>query len=472
MVKLISFAEELLLLIANEIHPADSLNFALVCRRFNAVSDIPLQRHRGFLQQYRNIGNHTDRTSEVYLPDVLKTLLDDPRIAVYIRRLSVKSLAETWGEQRNHHDFQLAPAYQPCDPQDMGRFIELARDITPHLYQPTKWQDRNSRYHGSVSYVMRRRRAERWLHNLKAGSESVIAVLLISRLTHLSTLDWEVNATEGVQIFVSMCERIVAAPQINPFSQLTTVSLNRGFNFPGVHVCTFQFFLDLPSMRTLHASGVYEYAYDEPNITARGSNVSALSLSLRDQKAEFLDRIIASPRALQEFAYLFPSDSDTTEFIHVRAIQQSLETHARGSLLKLTLQYPGLYNRELGNWSQFPFLRYLDLNLLNFTPHRIRRYGTYKVSAPAERTAWYQHKLPPLLDHLQLREKEKLYHLQRLQDLRGLIAFKSTIAPNLQRLDLHLRATVKVANEQLERDRLIEAGDRAGVDVLFTELES
>ena len=90
MVRLDEFPPELLAVIALQVHPADVVNYALACKYCHSTAPKALARHRRLQKEYGNIGNHTQGTKEVYLPDVLKSIFHTPEIAFYIRRVSLR----------------------------------------------------------------------------------------------------------------------------------------------------------------------------------------------------------------------------------------------------------------------------------------------------------------------------------------------------------------------------------------------
>lgn len=124
MAQLLDLPLELLNSISDEVRPADLDNYALVCKQLRAAAVKALSRHKILRQEYGNVGNHSDETRMVYLPDLLKTLIEEPHLAFYVRRFGLKGLAGYWGQPRRpKHSFMQDPACRQYD--DMDHFVEL-----------------------------------------------------------------------------------------------------------------------------------------------------------------------------------------------------------------------------------------------------------------------------------------------------------------------------------------------------------
>lgn len=137
---------ELLSIISNDLYPTDLINFALTCQQLHAASRQALVDHRAPLRRYRkvhnplkgqwylhqqnqrNLGSNGTGIRTAYLPNLLKAVIEKPKLGFYIRHLVLNDSAL-------HFDFvpedvpYVRRCYPECHPDNNRLFIRAAEGL-------------------------------------------------------------------------------------------------------------------------------------------------------------------------------------------------------------------------------------------------------------------------------------------------------------------------------------------------------
>lgn len=434
MTPLTDLPTELLISISDEVYPADLVNFACACKQLHSAATRALSHHRKLQRQYGNVGNHDGGTRKVELPDLLKEVLDNRRLSFYIRRLGLRDLETTGdGDPR-------------CDPADLDRIFKLAKNCGLNPLDSEEESD---------DYV------DGWYARLKESSEETFAALVISQLTRLSTLEWQADDVEVPYLFLEMCQKLIALGSTHLFPNLTTVVLQRDLADyePGpLDIDVLAYFMDLPSVKTIHARNVVGQCSNKTMMSRKTSNVTTLVLSCMDHYnedliAERLEQIIACPRRLSAFTYNWPEHGNPPPFKVVRKI---LNAHARENLLEMTARDNDDRGRDLEIWSDFHNLDFLGTDLSLLLPEDETGMESFDIMQLYKLVEVMKVKLPPSLKHIRLYEDAFLSTQVALQYLPSVVAVKGKLFPNLQRLELCLFREEPSDEARYEIQRLIE----------------
>lgn len=252
-----------------------------------------------------------------------------------------------------------------------------------------------------------------------------MAALVITQLTNLTTLEWQADDRHDWPNMMKMFEKMVISQAKNPFSNLTTVVLQKEHSCydqvdPELSVTVLNFFLALPSIRTIHARYInFSDLNESTMLLPKTSNVRNISFQGGYIFAEHLERIIACPRNLQSLTTNVFHIHDPHDFHEVWGF---LESHAAETLQELTLRTVSI-DAYLGTWTHLPNVRCLRTELAMFLPYNIPSPDALQV-------------LP--CQELELYEDDVVYHLSALQTLADVVSAEKNILPDLERLKLNL----------------------------------
>ena len=443
--RLIDLPLELLSAIWSHVQPADIVNFALVCKHLHLASRPALRRHQNYMQQYGKIGKDglSEEECDIHLPDLLKLVLQNPRISHYIRSLSLREAAMHWAE--------LAAWDDPDSSSQSPELYAQSRAIADReLF--SDWEKADSQW--SEYHELK------WFKELIEDGGSIVAPLLISRLTNLNTLIWLLDEDHPAYTPMRAFQQMIARPGINPFSRLHTVILRKDHDDDLINPEIMYFFMTLPSVEFVHSQEVQPLDYsDDATFPAKKSNVSSLALFYRLSFSQNFDRIIGNPRALKKFVFMWSNHANESD--PTKGVEKALRKHTRECLQELTLcnTLDGITGPKFpGRWSDFANLRCFGTDLYNFVPYNEDNWGHQKAQSSAHLVRFYRRRLPPSLEQICLYEGYLTKHLlPLLEGLRPVIDVhvKEVVFPKLQQLSL-VFVQVSSTSETMVNPALVE----------------
>lgn len=362
-----------------------------------------------------------------YLPILLKDVIEKPKLGFYIRHLVLNDLAISF-----HFVPEDVPYVRRCS-DNTRLFIRAAEELGLDIHCRASNQEMDT-----------------WSEALERGSEGTIAGLLISRMTHLSTLEWHTGRSDRgiddpLRLF-EICQRIVDPGSAPSLCNLKTVILGKEIDDDGdqaaLDVRIVAWFMSLSSVKTIHASGLSFQNLSEDILPPNSSNVSIMLLSYEDDIGATPDRIIACPRKLQSFTDIRQEqyDPDSPSMVDpFHMVCKSLENHARKSLQCLTLRSHD-YEFSAPNlqpWSRLSNLRFLGVDLSIFIP-RLEDDPVRNLSDQLNLIQILRTRLPSSIEHLRLYELSCRSPDLALEHLMKTLENKVAVFPNLHRLDLCL----------------------------------
>ncbi|KAL9072309.1 MAG: hypothetical protein Q9161_003628 [Pseudevernia consocians] len=299
------FPNEILEGIIDVVAPNDLDNLVMSCKRLKAIaSRRRLPQHvvnKGFFTRIENNwGNFTHSGFQ----GLLKTFLDVPSMADYVKEMVVNPWKVRWDE----HTGGLYPDLM------MTAFEEAVKDSR------------------SIPFEEK----EHWISKVKAGNQNPVIALLFSRLHHVTYLKVVLDSMEDIFMF-KILQRIVKDPRSPSLSRLREVEILGNF-FPTHTSGLITACAALPSVVSLIAHQLVEGPPDtakspyEP--VSRSSSVRDLEISDCRFSADTLFNLIRSTKSLRSFTYTYTGEGTHPSFSWVRA---ALLQFARTSLEELTL---------------------------------------------------------------------------------------------------------------------------------------
>lgn len=473
MVQLLDLPVELLTLITNAVDCFDLANYALACRTCHESAAEPLSQHRGLIQYYGRLCNRYGGTTYrntnrvcgppgatndrfVDLPEQLQEVLDNPKLAYYVRSLALRDLKE--------HKFYHHVPKRSLD--EGGHSIDALVDLSGFSAPPA-----GSENVGGDDIV----RDDRWQNFFQQGSEEIMAGLLISQLSHLSKLELQTDdlwqRTPRPNRILAMLKKMSSTnysrqirhvneqyiPQYalhtEPLSRLTTVVLSQyvpstsRYGKPTTrHIDLLLFFMTLPSMRTIKSRKPDEWQDRYPEQRAdEESNVSSLTLSHGLLNAGFLANVLQNTHSLTHFSYSCPQDSR----MPVQAINNALSMYTSDTIQSVSLGSSKIVQGHIqsASWGHFQNLTHLSLDIGAFLPyHTGSNQENTPFSSPQSTISILSQHIPPSLKDLRLKFHEPWFHfdppdhIMHALPLLGYVMEAREIAlPQLKKLELAFR---------------------------------
>lgn len=288
------------------IEPESVENFALVSKRVYGLATPFVKEHARLEQKYSRI-IYSNRHWRV--ADLLETMLLNPRVALYIKELRIKSWASCWKQQ-----YKSPPKPYPSGTMKVLKEAVLSSPlIPPHENR-------------------------RWIEEIKKGDEDPIIALMIMQITNvtkfeLSQYSWE---TWGTNYFtVKTLGRITQSSEVAIPEGSSTI---KGEMDCGKEVDYSQF--------------------------SSFSNVSDFDLCYSDINKSQLSRLLQGIRELKSFSFLGDEEC-TVEPVQIRDVLLATSQH---SLQKLCLQFEFDIDdpeaSSVGDLARFESLIALDIDFV------------------------------------------------------------------------------------------------------------
>ncbi len=362
---------ELVFCIAEAAAPEACFSLASTCRFCWHACASMVNQHRALSNEYRVVTTRPQRT----VWKLLNTVLDDPRVAYYIREVNIDR-----GRDR-YYDLNAYPITSTLvgpPAEHVNAYLE-ARERNPYLCAPLESP--------SVGYVNQGWERDIQQMEISEGNEGVIIPLLLSLFPRLRLLrytptppagferndrDWQRAPSFWMMHFI----RQVSVTPWNstspaPFQQLTTLCLSSWDS--GAHWVSWTWVYwccKIPTLKTLSAASVSdlytEWGEDEAEdvivrrrkgpASAQLSNVEKLTLTSLRLSSRILEAILGNFRNLSSLRYEIGGPDDFAASCRPKAMMHAIASTCGHSLQELIIS-DGLEENTVS-----------PLTMLNFFP--------------------------------------------------------------------------------------------------------
>ena len=324
-----SLPNELIYEILNFVKPEDLENFAQASRNVFQLASPFLSEHRALIRTYHTLRNSTNPDA---IAKLLATVIADPCIGYYVKRIELGPLAES----------PVGVHQENVYPKDKLDLFTTAALDSKCLKRPSEEDVLDEK--------------EFWSNAIQDGNEDILLAILLPLLPNLTALSMEANSTR-IKWYDSAVEQAASAK--NPtLCKLTHIRLNPRREY-GYHIDQIQKFCSLPSVRVVtvpRAVGLDSRLHELLPDTS--SNVTHLKLWESCIDAKVFHEFLRGFPKLQSFTYLY--DVFREESHHTFMIRSSLLATCRSTLHSLTLlspSFPGYTSSFMGSLRGFEALK-------------------------------------------------------------------------------------------------------------------
>ena len=153
-------------------------SFALTSKTMNSLGSSFIEEHSKLKARISSIA-YTNNDSDIRPADTLRDLLENPRAALYVRKVFIDSWRDSWIGSDDINPFEV---YVLFPEEDMEVFREAVRE-SPFISKD------------GVAY---------WLRDLEVGDESNIVSLIMMLLPNLHSFDLFRMGREEVSLYDTM----------------------------------------------------------------------------------------------------------------------------------------------------------------------------------------------------------------------------------------------------------------------------
>ena len=401
-------------------------NFALTSKTIYALGGPFIAEHNELNAQFSTI-SHREREMDHSPAETLKSILLNPRAALYVRELHVAGWRTAWSDWDE-------PQYHTPYSEDTVELFRQSIIESPHILESE---------------------VEHWLDVLEAGNEVVIHSLMVAKLLNVRAIgiDGGTQPREMQNLFFGTVEAIAKSRDTEALSRLVKVRVGPAVNaFESVRI-----FTTLPSLKAIEAWNIFlgcncpnhkgvggcssdchrdKYVCDDAVHHDRSGRMKLLPRSSAVAHLAFMDcnldtkkicRYLEGPRALESFEYLGTSPGH--ERNESRAIVDALLAHAKSTLRKLRLR-PGKYvSACVGTLVGFEVMKELEID-----------YGYLSENKVSGRCRLVD-LLPPSIEKAHVSAIEMAEYNAVRKNVRDIIRNKAKRLPNLKELTIELRLT-------------------------------
>lgn len=347
---LCTLSTELKLIIADQLDPASSLNFALTSRDHSILCRSVLRTHSRKFSEWQvintasaGIGAGTGNVALLW--STLKEVLQDPRKGWYVRELNLPS------SRRYHWDLNNLGIQPPhllsAPPEEDQRVFKKAARALEELYPATA---ANS-YDDDPYHFCDIEHPEDFIATLEdritTGYDDAIIAILVHHLPYLRTI----RLTDSETACFELLMRRVAvgykdpelAPQL-PFQHLTTAAVAHYDSEMCCHADWACVFLCIPSMQTFVADAMGDAVSFGSRIgclpegAAPISNITELFFDRCQFDLKALEVILAGVKHLKRFTYTEGGATvSESAWYEPKKVIAAIATHVGHSLQELVL---------------------------------------------------------------------------------------------------------------------------------------
>ena len=368
-----SLPNELVLQIVRLLPPEDLESFTSTCKLINKLAGKLLDEHRIFKRKYQHCSPSALVPNYRHLFGLLKDVLENPRIALYVQYLDIDELNTEWVKDESlmsDADDDLSEADDDADPDEPFHTDEMSEKEV-ELFQNAIRE----------SLYVSENEIDSWWNSIIYGEDDAILALLVTLLPNLKILGLRIVPDSG-SLFYETIRRISAASSLPgssaPLSRLSGVAMHltnvetEMGRF--IHIgCLWPFFA-LPSMRSVMGAGI-RHSELIP-LAARSSDVVQVDWTEPyDFTPAKIRNFFSKFKALQSFR-LTPREPDISSnwddgapitLWNVRAIRNSLVQYARHSLVELHLctdDRDETGQKYIGGLRAFDVLKRIKINVV------------------------------------------------------------------------------------------------------------
>ena len=397
MAKLSDLPNEIILVILPLVLPDYIESFSGACKKHYSLAAEELKRHRALKREHAVYKFRNFRHRGV--SRLLDMILQEPRIALYVREITLNGWSSKWGTAAK------------SDVEFLSRLEDAVSELVPE----------------------EKRRG--WMTEIRGGREDPIVSLLLLLLPNISKLRFEGFGTWRALLRDTL-DRIARMNSLNaPLSLLRHVDLICAWDMGGARIL--RNFIALPSIRSIHVEQINEFvSYSEPSITELAQSTSKLEeLTLFDCKVslESLEYILKGLNALRSFTFVAKRYLDF-ESTHFRA---ALFDVAGSTIESLTLLTRNEKRNVIGDIRTFQSLRNLHTEtqlLLDYFPNHSDKSSLAKA-------------LPPNLQTLTLECSGKGDDFVIAEYISKLAEMKNILVPQLKEVEVCTRNGIRDFNE-------------------------
>ena len=299
-----SLPNELIREIIRYVQPEDFENFAAISSNVYSLASPFLTEHRALIRQYSTFCAYTGSRS---ITDLLGTVLANPRIGSYVRKLE---LARVFPEKKVEYTkeeleiFTSAALDSECLPQPSEEVVLDEKDF--------------------------------WSREIRSGNDDILLAILLPLLPNLATLAAEAHLARKVW-YDEVLERagFTKKPTLTKLAQIRLDSSTLyGAHF-GAHLAEIQRLSALPSVRAITAMEAYGLDCLQDISPDTRSNVTHLKLWHTTVDSKGLYEFLRGFPKLQSFTYshTYEPQPPPDPFL----IRASLLAHCKATLQNLTL---------------------------------------------------------------------------------------------------------------------------------------
>lgn len=254
-------------------------SFTSTCKRIYELAVEKLDRHRAMKQKHAvyQYKNPIDFYPCCRPSQLLEKVLQEPQTAMYVQELSFNNW---WSTQEYLGTTYPEGSHRPYTQRLIPRLNEIVSQLVP--------QDEVST----------------WLKYIETGSEDPIISLLLLLLPNLSTLKFKYLGEGQECLHDTLCRiRKMKGPGV-PLSRLRHVQIPHSWELGGLKL--FELFLRLPSIRSIHATGMFTRdvnAHSDTNLAPRTSDLEDLTLTTCWIGPKILSSHLEAFKALRSFTY-------------------------------------------------------------------------------------------------------------------------------------------------------------------------
>ena len=338
--------------------PEDVESFALVSKRVYAIGGPFVEEHNKLKKIYAftEIGHMMDRMDVVAPARLLEKVLLRPRIALYVKHLSIGRLLACWDDLSHDDNGGIGDDEWPTDglipyPENvMALFIETIR--------------KESFVPGNET--------SRWVESVREGDEDPILALLLTLLPNLTMVTLREDGFDAKKSQETIL-RIAKAEKMLFLTRLVTVHISSA-TYEGKDALSWlRTFAALPSVQSLHVDWVHKKNVDDvvdksQYFVPDSYSIRELTFTESNLHPTILAPILASVKGLKVFSYVVRYGA----FCHFQLPKwNSLLTKAKHSLECLTILFdsplygsPWTANAEfLGTLREFTSLKAIKTSL-------------------------------------------------------------------------------------------------------------
>ena len=386
--------------------PEDVESFALVSKHVYAIGRPFVKEHNKLKKEFSFVG--IGFYPNYVLPaSLLKKVLLRPRVALYVRHLSIGRLRQFWDDESDD-DGWPKQAHVPYPDDVMALFIKTIRQ--------SSFVPRTEKY--------------RWIPRLKIGDENPILALLCMLLPNISMVTLREDGSNA-RMSQETIQRIAEAEKPMFLTRLVSVNIEGIPEDREIELEWLRAFALLPFVQSIHCAemgvGEVDLTEDKQYFVPESCSVRQLTFASCGLPPKLLAQFLVSVKGLKIFSYFDPDES----FCEFKPfwIRTALLANAKHSLKYLTIVRLSTDDTKkyelLGSLRGFTALTELETNV-----NLLCRGSAFDELADP---------LPRSIEKLYLHSRDCMAHSIVPSIVEEVVKAKSRPIPNLKALQLTMQ---------------------------------